>query len=63
VTRCRLLPQQYKVVTATGDEAAGENGDIYQACSFDYVGQMYPGTRLRVHDGERWISELRHQQR
>jgi hypothetical protein len=35
-----LLPDQYKVVTATTDRLAGEVGTIYQACGFDYVGTM-----------------------
>lgn len=36
----RLLPEKYKVVTATVDELAGEVGTIYQACGFDYIGSM-----------------------
>ena len=35
-----LLPPQYKVITATVDELAGEIGTIYQACGFHYVGVM-----------------------
>lgn len=36
----RLLPPQYEVITATVDPLAGEVGTIYQACGFNYVGQM-----------------------
>lgn len=35
-----LLPEKYKVITATVDDLAGEVGTIYQACGFDYVGSM-----------------------
>jgi len=53
----RLLPARYKVVTATIDPRASEFGIVYQAAGFHYVGTMYPGTRLLVHDGERTLSE------
>ena len=36
----KLLPSQYKIVTATVDEHAGEIGTIYQACNFTYIGSM-----------------------
>ena len=36
----KLLPPQYRVVTCTVDNLAGEVGTIYQACNFDYVGVM-----------------------
>jgi len=36
----KMLPDRFKVVTATVDELAGEVGTIYQACNFDYVGVM-----------------------
>lgn len=39
----RLLPEKYRVVTATVDAAAGEVGTIYQACGFDFVGVMTVG--------------------
>ena len=39
----KLLPEQYKVVTCTVDNLAGEVGTIYQACNFDYVGVMRKG--------------------
>jgi hypothetical protein len=36
----RMLPEKFKVVTATTDHLAGEIGTIYQACNFYYVGSM-----------------------
>ena len=36
----KMLPEKYKVVTATVDELAGEIGTIYQACNFYYIGSM-----------------------
>ena len=39
-TAIKLLPEKYKVVTATVDELAGEIGTIYQACNFYYIGSM-----------------------
>ncbi len=39
----KLLPERYRVVTCTVDGEAGEIGTIYQACGFDYVGQMSKG--------------------
>ena len=36
----KMLPEKYKIVTATVDEQAGEIGTIYQACNFDYIGSM-----------------------
>ena len=36
----KMLPDKYKVVTATIDELAGEIGTIYQACNFVYIGSM-----------------------
>jgi hypothetical protein len=44
----RLLPEHYRVVTATCDATAGEVGTIYQAASFDYVGQMHSGGRALI---------------
>ncbi len=52
-----LLPPQYKVITATVDPQLGEIGTVYQAAGFDYVGQMWKGIQLRIHDGDRVISE------
>ena len=39
----KMLPGKYGVVTATCDAEAGEIGTIYQACGFDFVGQMSTG--------------------
>jgi hypothetical protein len=39
-TSMRMLPEKYKVVTATVDGTAGEIGTIYQACGFFFVGVM-----------------------
>jgi hypothetical protein len=36
----KMLPDKYKIVTATVDELAGEIGTIYQACNFIYIGSM-----------------------
>lgn len=36
----RMLPDKFKVITATVDDMAGEIGTIYQACNFVYVGSM-----------------------
>ena len=49
----RLLPERFKVVTASVDRIAGEIGTIYQACGFAYVGVMRSGGRvlIRRHDG------------
>jgi hypothetical protein len=52
-----LLPDRYKVVTATCCSAAGEIGSVYQAAGFDYVGQMYGGTRTLIHYQGKIISE------
>ena len=52
-----LLPERYKVVTATVDSAAGEIGTIYQACGFDYVGTMRNGGRSLTHINGRHVSE------
>lgn len=40
MTAIKMLPEKYKVVTATTDHLAGEIGTIYQACNFFYVGSM-----------------------
>jgi hypothetical protein len=53
----RLLPERFRVVTATCCAAAGEIGTVYQAAGFDYVGQMYGGTRAVIHYAGRIISE------
>jgi hypothetical protein len=58
-----LLPDRFKVVTATCCKAAGEIGTIYQACGFDYVGQMCRGTRALIYYAGRIISERQAKQR
>lgn len=40
MTAIKMLPEKYKIVTATTDHLAGEIGTIYQACNFYYVGSM-----------------------
>jgi hypothetical protein len=52
-----LLPERYKVVTATVDRAVGEIGTIYQACGFDYVGVMRGGGRALVSINGKRMSE------
>jgi hypothetical protein len=42
-TSMNMLPEKYKVITATVDKTADEVGIIYQACGFDYVGVMSKG--------------------
>ena len=58
-----LLPERYKVVTATVDAMAGEIGTIYQACGFDYVGPMQAGRRLLVNYKGRLMSERQARQK
>jgi hypothetical protein len=45
----KLLPERFRVITATCCKAAGEVGTIYQAAGFDFVGQMCRGTRALIH--------------
>jgi len=52
-----LLPERFKVVTATVDVDAGEIGTIYQACGFDYVGVMRPGGRALTRVNGKTLSE------
>jgi hypothetical protein len=52
-----LLPERFRVVTATCCKAAGEVGTIYQAAGFDYLGQMYRGTRALIHYAGKIMSE------
>ena len=49
----RLLPERYKVVSGT----------IYQACGFDYVGQMRKGARALIWWGGKILSERQAKQR
>lgn len=54
----RMLPPQFKVVTCTVDDLAGEIGTIYQACGFDYVGSMRdanPNVKSRKGDRMAWL--------
>jgi hypothetical protein len=54
----KLLPERYRVVTATCDGLAGEVGTIYQAAGFDYVGQMYDGgPRALIYYAGKVVSE------
>ena len=52
-----LLPERYKIVTATVDAFAGEVGTIYQACGFDYVGTMRQGGRALIRVNGKHLSE------
>jgi hypothetical protein len=52
-----LLPEHYKVITATVDGLAGEIGTIYQACGFDYVGVMRQGGRALVRVNGKHMSD------
>lgn len=57
-TSMKMLPEKYKVVTATVDDLAGEIGTIYQACGFDYIGSMRdanPNVKSRKGDRSGWI--------
>jgi hypothetical protein len=54
----KMLPEKYKVITATTDHLAGEVGTIYQACNFYYVGSMResnPNVNGRAMDREGWL--------
>jgi hypothetical protein len=54
----KMLPINYKVVTATTDHLAGEIGTIYQACNFYYVGSMRdanPNVNSKNGDRDGWI--------
>jgi hypothetical protein len=52
-----LLPERYKVITATVDGSVDEIGAVYQAAGFDYVGQMRQGGRVLVALNGKLISE------
>jgi hypothetical protein len=57
-TSMKMLPEKYKVVTATVDDLAGEIGTIYQACGFDYIGSMRdanPNVNSRKGDRSAWL--------
>ena len=54
----KMLPEKYKIVTATTDHLAGEIGTIYQACNFYYVGSMRDSNKsVNSKDGDRdaWL--------
>jgi hypothetical protein len=54
----KLLPEKYKVVTATVDDLAGEIGTIYQACGFYYIGSMRdnnPNVKSSKGDRSAWV--------
>jgi hypothetical protein len=54
----KMLPEKYKIVTATTDHLAGEIGTIYQACNFYYVGSMRDQNKnvnSRAGDRDAWI--------
>ena len=54
----KMLPEKYKVITATVDDLAGEIGTIYQACNFHYVGSMRdanPNVNSRKGDRDGWL--------
>jgi hypothetical protein len=60
----RLLPPQYKIVTAFSDATLGERGVIYKAAGFHAVGVMTPGgRRVLVRYGGQWLSERSARQR
>lgn len=54
----KMLPEKYKVITATVDDLAGEIGTIYQACGFDYIGSMRdnnPNVKSSKGDRSAWV--------
>lgn len=54
----KMLPEKYKVITATVDDMAGEIGTIYQACGFDYIGSMRdnnPNVKSKKGDRCAWV--------
>ena len=54
----RMLPDEYKIITATTDHLAGEIGTIYQACNFYYVGSMRdanPNVNSKNGDRDGWV--------
>jgi hypothetical protein len=55
----KMLPDKYKVVTATVDELAGEIGTIYQACNFTYIGSMRENNpKVNDRDNDRFGVEI-----
>lgn len=58
MTAIKMLPEKYKIVTATTDHLAGEIGTIYQACNFYYVGSMRdanPNIPSKNGDRDGWL--------
>ena len=56
----KMLPDKYKVVTATVDELAGEIGTIYQACNFTYIGSMRENNpKVNDRDNDRFGVEIK----
>ena len=56
----KMLPEHYKVVTATVDEHAGEIGTIYQACNFHYIGSMRENNpNVNSRDNDRFGVEIK----
>jgi hypothetical protein len=47
-TSMKMLPEKYKVITATVDATAGEVGQIYQAANFDFVQMKGHGNRASI---------------
>lgn len=57
-TSIKMLPDKYKVITATVDDLAGEIGTIYQACNFHYIGSMRdsnPNVKSKKGDRCGWL--------
>jgi hypothetical protein len=52
-----MLPERFKVVTASVDPAAGEVGVVYQAAGFSFTGTMRSGGRALVRINGTAISE------
>ena len=59
-TSMKMLPNKYKIVTATVDELAGEIGTIYQACNFTYIGSMRENNpKVNDRDNDRFGVEIK----
>jgi len=58
MTAIKMLPEKYKIITATTDHLAGEIGTIYQACNFYYIGSMResnPNVNSKNGDRDAWL--------
>lgn len=54
----KMLPEKYKIITATTDHLAGEIGTIYQACNFYYVASMRENNqnvKAKPMDRDAWL--------